>query len=115
MKKFKVTTEHTVYIDSYENGEGKQVNSYDLNSTQRTETIREAIQNHFNNTVYLPFDFDKAEISEDKKLIFWGCLVDEENAEPYTHDLKEWKKGKKELYVNNIIVSIEEIKPLIIE
>ncbi|MFY8248277.1 MAG: hypothetical protein ACOVJ5_01090 [Gloeomargaritales cyanobacterium] len=115
MKKFRVTTEHTVYIDSYENGEGKQVNSYDLNSTQRAETIREAIQNHFNNTVYLPFDFDKAEISEDKTVIFWSCLVDEENEEPYTHDLEEWKQGKKELYVNNIIVSIEEIKPLIIE
>jgi hypothetical protein len=114
MKKFKVTTEHTVYIDSYTEGEGKQVNLYDLQSTQRTETPREAIQNHFNNTVFLPFDFDKAEISEDKALIFWSYLVDEENGEPYPHDLEEWKQGKKELYSNNIIISIEEITPITI-
>jgi hypothetical protein len=56
----------------------------------------------------LPFDFDKAEISEDKTLIFWGCLVDEENEEPYPHDLEEWKQGKKELYSNNIIILVNE-------
>ena len=37
-KQFKVTTYHNVYIDSYENGEGKHVNFYDITSEVKAET-----------------------------------------------------------------------------
>ena len=111
-KQFKVTTYHTVFIDSYERGEGKQVNCYDIESTQRTETIREAIENHFNNTIYLPFKFEHAETNEDKTVLYWSNLVDENNEEPSKYDIEKWKKEEKELYSNNIEITISEIVPL---
>lgn len=112
MKKFKVTTIHSVYIDNFEQGEGKQVNFYTLDSEQKAETIRQAIEQHFNNTVYLPFEYESAEISEDKISMYWSNLVDEDNAEPSTYDVEKWKKGEKELYSNNIEIMIEEITPI---
>lgn len=109
MRKFKVTTSHTIYVDSYEQGEKNQVNYYTMESIQKTETVREAIENHFNNTVYLPFNFDKADTNEEKDAIFWSNLVDENNAEPSQYDIEEWKKGEKELYSNNTTIFIDEI------
>ncbi len=110
-KQFKVTTHHTVFIDSYENGEGKQVNFYTIDSEVKAETPREAIENHFNNVIYLPFDFNKAEISEDKECIFWSCLVDEDNGHAQLSQIEKWKKGEKELYSNNIEIMVSEIIP----
>tara|TARA_R110000868_G_scaffold409072_1_gene693858 strand:+ start:575 stop:925 length:351 start_codon:yes stop_codon:yes gene_type:complete len=111
-KQFKVTTIHTVYIDSYNEGEGNYVNSFDIESTQKTETIREAIENHFNNTIYLPFNFEHAETNEDNKVMYWSNLVDEDNNEPSKYDIEKWKKEEKELYSNNIEIIISEIVPL---
>lgn len=112
MKKFKVTTIHTVCIDDFKQGEGNQVNFYTLDSEQKAETIRQAIEQHFNNTLYLTFDYKSAEISEDKICMQWSNLVDKDNAEPSTHDIEKWKKGEKELYINNIEIMIEEITPI---
>lgn len=112
MKQFKVTTYHTVHIDSYEQGEGKQVNFYELVSEIKAETIREAIEEHFKNTVYLPFEFDRAEVNEDKTVMFWSNLVDADNSEPNTSEIEAWKKGEEELYSNNIDVLVSEIMPL---
>jgi len=69
-KQFKVTTFHTVHIGSYENGEGKQVNFYSIDTEVKAETIREAIEHHFNNTIFLPFKFEEAETNEDKTVMF---------------------------------------------
>lgn len=111
-KQFKVTTYHEVYIDSYENGEGKQVNFYTINSEVKAETPREAIENHFNNVIYLPFKFEEAEVNEDKTIMFWSCLVDEDNGHAQLSQIEKWKKGEKELYSNNIDIMVSEITPV---
>jgi len=111
-KQFKVTTLHTVFIDSYENGEGKQVNFYVIDSEFKAETPKEAIENHFNNVIYLPFKFDEAETSEDKTVLWWSNLVDEDNGHAQQSQIEKWKKGEKELYSNNIEIMISEIVPL---
>lgn len=109
MRKFKVTTSHTVYIDSYKQGEGKHVNFYTLKSEVITHTIQEAIQEHFNNTVYLPFDYSKCDADEANEAIFWSNLVDENNEEPSKYDIEKWKKEEKELYSNNSYITIHEL------
>ena len=109
MKTYKVITQHDVYIDSYENGEGKHVNFYQLISELKAETPREAIQEHFNNTVYLPFDCDKAETNDEGDTMYWSNLVDENNDEPSAHDIEQWKKGEKELYSNNSYIKVQEL------
>jgi hypothetical protein len=112
MKTFKVTTYHTVYIDNFEQGEGKQVNFYTIDSEQKAETIRQATEQHFNNTVYLPFEFDKADKNEDNTVMYWSNLVDADNNEPNKSEIEAWKKGEEELYSNNIEIMISEIVPL---
>lgn len=113
MKTYKITTQHDVYIDTYENGEGKHVNFYTLTSECNALNYQDAILNHFNNTVYLPFDFQHAEINKEQNLIFYSHLVDEENEKPSNYDIEKWKKGEKELYSNNIIISAEILENVI--
>mgnify|MGYP003508894439 CR=1 FL=1 len=112
MKQFKVTTNHTVHIDSYEQGEGKQVNFYTIDSVIKTDNIQLAVENHFNNVVYLPFQYSNADYNEDKTVMFWSCLVDADNSEPNTSEIEAWKKGEEELYSNNIDIMVSEIVPL---
>ena len=112
MKTFKVTTIHNAYIDSYNEGEGKHVNSYDIESIVKAETIREAVEHHFNNTIFLPFNFEQADTNEDKTVLWWSNLVDEDNGHAQQYQIEKWKKGEKELYSNNIKIMISEIVPL---
>jgi len=112
MKTFKVITIHNVYIDSYNEGEGKHVNSYDIESIVKAETIREAVEHHFNNTIFLPFNFEQADTNEDKTVLWWSNLVDEDNGHAQQYQIEKWKKGEKELYSNNIKIMISEIVPL---
>jgi len=111
-KQFKVTTHHIVFIDSYEQGEGKQVNFYTLDSIIKTDNIQLAVENHFKNTVYLPFEFNKADKNEDNTVMYWSNLVDADNSEPNTSEIEAWKKGQEELYSNNIEIMVSEIVPL---
>lgn len=109
MKTYKVITQHDVYIGSFTEGEGKHVNFYQLISEHKAETPREAIEQHFNNTVYLPFKFDEAETNEEGDTMYWSNLVDENNEEPSAHDIEQWKEGKRELYSNNQHITIKEV------
>jgi hypothetical protein len=113
MKTYKITTIHDVFIDNYENGEGKHVNSYDLTSECKALTVQDAIINHFNNTVYLPFDFQHADIDKEQNLIFYCNLVNVDNEDPTEHEREEWKKGKIELFANNIIITAQELTNVI--
>jgi|LakMenEpi03Aug12_release.lakeMendotaPanAssembly.Ray.scaffolds.fasta_scaffold1854133_1 hypothetical protein len=113
MKTYKITTEHNVFIDNYENGEGKSVNFYILTSECKALTVQDAIINHFNNTVYLPFDIQYADIDKEQNLIFYCNLVNVDNEDPTEHELEEWKKGKIELYSNHIVISAQELTKVI--
>jgi hypothetical protein len=109
MRTIQVTTQHEVYIDDYKQGELNRVNSYNIESVYKCLTIEDAINNHFANHLYLPFEYKNAEKSEDKKAMYWSALVDENNETPNIYDIDKWKEGKKELYVNNIYITVSEI------
>ena len=108
-KHYLVTTLHHVCIDDYEQGEQQQVNSYEITSKQKTETIKQAIENHFNNTLYYSFDFSKAEINEEDNVMYWSNLVDNDNSEANEEQRDKWTKGEIVLYSNNTTISISEI------
>ena len=113
MKTYKITTIHNVFIDNYENGEGKHVSSYDLTSECKALTVQDAIINHFNNTVYLPFDFQHADIDKEQNLIFYSHIVNVDNEAPTQYEFEKWKKGEVELYANNIIITAQELTNVI--
>jgi hypothetical protein len=109
MRTFKVTTSHNVFIDDYENGEGKQVNFYQQTSEQNAESVKTAIENHFKNVIYLPFNFNETDTNEDKTVMYWNALVDENNEQPHEGDIERWKKGTRDLYSNNIDIEVKEL------
>lgn len=109
MKTYKVITTHDVYTDDYENGEGEHVNFYQMDSIEQAETPREAIQKHFNKTLFLPINIEEAEANEEGTALLWANLVDEDNMKPSKHQLEEWKKGKLTLYSDHIEIRVKEL------
>jgi len=110
MRTFKVTTEHDVYIDDFKEGEKDYVNSYTITSEIEAETPKEAIEKHYKQQLYFEFSFEYCqEDEEEKNKIHYCNLVDVDNCEATEEDKKLWKKGKKTLYANNTVCTIQEL------
>lgn len=114
MKTYIVKTMHDVYVDDYNEGEGKHVNSYDLKEEVKAETPQDAVQQYFEkhlgykfaiNNAYIPH---KEEEDAPKNVLHYSVLVDEENVEASKEDIKLWQEGKKELYSNSIYLIIHQ-------
>lgn len=104
-----------VYEDSYEEGEGKNVNSYDLIKDVRIKTrfssmkdlIKEISSVGFSGNVK---DYD---VSDDDDGRVYSSFLGDENNYPVTErdmDYKLWKNGEKVLYANNLSMTIEIIQ-----
>ena len=115
MKTYFITSEHNVYVDSFKNGELENVNNYDIKANVKALSPIEAIEEYFKNTLYYDFNKDymqEDEEEENKNKIWYSVLVDEENIQATETQKKEWKRGKKTLYANNITLFIYEVKPI---
>lgn len=115
MRTYIIESEHDIYIDSYEDGEGEQVSSYTLKSEVRAETPKEAIEKYFDAVLCLSFDFEKAAIAhkedenEPKNKLWYSSLVDDDNVEASPKEIIEWQEGKMMLYTNNITLYIHQL------
>jgi hypothetical protein len=117
MKNYIIKTSHETDIDSYNEGQGKNVNYYQEESQIKARTPREAITQYFKNVLYYTFEFDNAYIIHEEKgknTLFYDVLVDEESMEASQNQIELWKKGEKTLYNNRIHLSIYELNPAII-
>lgn len=118
MKNYIIKTSHEIDVDSYNDGQGKNVSYYQKESQIKAETPRDAITQYFENVLYYTFDFKNAYIiheedeDEDKNTLFYDILVDEESIEASQNEIELWKKGKKTLYNNRIHLSIYELNPV---
>lgn len=109
MKKFKIECLHEVFEDSYENGEGDYVNSYETDAVIKAETWQDAVKDFYENTLYYNFDIDSIDINDDGESFFESCIVDAENTEPSEYQLERWKNGDMILYTNRMTVYVYEI------
>lgn len=121
MKKFIITTHHEIYKDSYQEGETDYINGYSLKDTIiKAETTKEAIQKYFESELYYKFNFDYAHIDHEelddapKNTLTYSVLVDSDNNEADEAEKELWKKGKLELYSDNIFLTIHEMIEAII-
>jgi len=118
--RYYIETSHDVYADDYNEEEGNHVNFYTLNAIVKAETPKKAIEDYFNNTLYFPFDFAKAYITHKEEgegetntnTLQYSCIVDVENENPSDYDIKQWKEGEKELFANNIFLTIHKLTEL---
>ena len=108
MKKYYIESIHTIYVDSYKDGELDYVNQYDLNRIIRAENAKKAIELYFEKELY--FDLpDTNEMDFYDNSFIWSILCDSENNQATKKDIQLWKMGKKKLYNNNMDIKIHEL------
>lgn len=108
MGKYIVTTNHDVYVDDFNTGEGVRVNGYNRCNTVEADNAVSAIEKHFYKLGY-PIDMSRAEVGEDGDCYHWSTLVDVENAVPSVLHEELWQEGKFTLYSNNMTITVEEV------
>jgi hypothetical protein len=115
MRNFQIVSDHTVYVDSFKDGELENVNNYDIKANVKALSPIEAIEEYFKNTLYYDFNKDYMQEDEEEKnenKVWYSVLVDEENTQATETQKKEWKRGKKTLYANYITLFVHEVVPV---
>lgn len=112
MKTFILKSGHAIYEDSYEQGEGKYVNCYDMESEITSEDASSAIKEYFKNHLHLNYDEDFRQVDEENSnVLFYSNLVDLDGYEVSEKDClyEDWKNGNAKLYSNNTWLKIYEL------
>jgi hypothetical protein len=108
-KSYKIVSYHNIFIDSFNDGEGKNVNNYTLKRELKAETTRQAIEKYFSGCLFYEFDFMNSSIDEETKILHCSFLVNENNEEATKENKKLWKAGALELYANNVQIEVFEL------
>ena len=110
-KKYYIKSNHSVFIDDYKEGEGKQVNDYNLSAIISAETPKEAIIKYFDKNLYFSFDIKYID-NDNEGAFYYSNLVDEDNIEANEYEKNLWKEGKKTLYSTNTYLLIYELNKI---
>ena len=113
MKTFLIECEHNIYIDSYEQGKGENVNNFNTKGTFKAENATEAIGKHIAGLGYY-FDPEYMQVDEEdgrENKVWYSVLVDAENSEASERQITNWRKNKLILYSVNLTVYVYEIIP----
>jgi len=100
---------HNVYLDNYQEGETENVNNFDTEGIYKAENVTEAIEKHLYS---LGYEFNKDYINTDEEQdnkIFYSVLCNEENEQARDSEINLWRKDKKILYANNMIIYVYEL------
>lgn len=97
--------------DSYSDGELRYVNYYETNLYLKASNITEAVIEFFNNKLCFNIDLEYLEFDTENNCFYCSVLCDVDNNEVNEKDnkYKEWKKGKINLYSNNISLYVYEL------
>jgi hypothetical protein len=108
MKKlYYVSSFHSVYEDSFTEGESKFVNEFADNKVISAESALDAVKEYYNKVIYKPFRMDSVEIDECK--IYDSFMVDEDGALASEFDEEMWKKEERVLFSENIDIEVYEM------
>ena len=114
MKNYLIECEHNIYVDSYEQGEGENVNNFDTKGEYKAENPTEAIEKHLLSLGY-SFNKDYIQVDEEESgKVWYSVLCDVENSEATESQKNAWKKDKLTLYANNMTLYVYELTPAII-
>lgn len=113
MKTFLIECEHNIYIDSYEQGEGENVNNFNTKGTFKAENATEAIGKHLASLGY-SFDTEHMQVDEEEgqeNKVWYSVQVDAEDSEVSESQINNWRKNKLILYSVNLTIYVYEIIP----
>lgn len=109
MKKFKITSLHELYEDSYEHGEGQFINSWNQNRTIEAESLEEAIKSYYEKD--LNWDWHPESVFIDGDTLMDARLAGEYDTAT-EKEIEKWKLGKIELYNEHVTIRAWEQIPL---
>ena len=107
MKNYLVKSYHTVYEDSFENGEGEQTNSYFLKEEMTAENPKEAAKQFIENSLFYKFSEEYFEPLDGE--FHYSTLVEAEKYEATESEIEQWKKEEKKLYANQYNIEVFEL------
>lgn len=108
MKKFRIVSDHDIFIDDYEQGELSNVNGFSHDSIQKADTVQDAVLNHLLELCYT-VDIKDVETSECGEFLQTSVTVNKDNIQPYESEINDWKQGKCKLYNDHVTISAEEL------
>lgn len=112
MNTYKITNEAAIYQNSWENGEGQQVNAWNISATIQANNALDAIKEFFVKHLYFSFDKEDAFFCEENSTncLQYSNLVDEDNNEilPNSAKYEDFKNGKN-FYTANSFIRIFEL------
>lgn len=110
MKNYIVKSFHEIFVDDYNEGEGKHVNGYALSGEVQANNPKEAITAYLRDNLGYNLDFNNCEVSpEEGNLVQTSCLVNNDNIQPTNSEVKQWEAGNVELYSNRIDMFVYEV------
>ena len=96
---------------SYKDGELDFINHYKIDALIKASNKIDAIKEFFSNNLCFNLDLKYLDFDEHLNCFNYSVLCDVDNSEVLENStlFKEWKKGKINLYDNNIQLSIYEL------
>lgn len=117
-KKFYFNVNATIYEDSYKEGQGDQVNFWQVNELIEAPTLDLAIEKLFETKLYFSYKKELRDLNDNndgiKNILEYSNLVDEDNNE-IVADSKQyqaWQEGKAVLYACDLSIEIFELNPV---
>jgi len=89
-----------VYEDDYNEGEGKNVNSFNEKVNKSFSSGEELLKYISDFVLYHPLKKEDYSIMDDGRIVT-SVLVDEDNSSASAREVEEWKNGNKKLYSAN--------------
>ena len=106
--KYYVESNHEAFEASYENGEGKLITNYTVNSNVEANSIDEAIKKYFEECLFWEYESEYAD--KDGDVLRYSVLVDENQNEVTkgSASYEAWKDNKLALWQNVIEVRVSK-------
>jgi hypothetical protein len=115
MNEYLIRSYHSIYEDSYNDGELDWVNGYELSSFIKADNPANAVQQYIENKLYYKFNSRAfCEDDEQSNVGHYNVLVDEDNGEATDSEYELWKQGKMQLYSDNIRIEVYMITPVVL-
>lgn len=113
LNKYLIKAYCSVYEEFYKEGEGNNVNNYNIEKTIIAENAKKVLSIFFDEKLFYKFDYKCLDLEDLKSTDFYyTVLINKNNEEATKAEIKLWKNNKFNLYSCNICINIYKLKLL---
>jgi hypothetical protein len=104
MNKYHIKSYHDVYEDTYQEGEGKFTNHFEINRIVEADEALDALEKYGKEV--LGYEYDGYEVNTNNDVLSYDILINKDYMEATAKEITLWKKGKLTLYNDHITFDI---------